>query len=242
MDVSICSIAPETMALIVSHCGKADLPALMGTCRRVNMITVRPAYTDIRATQQNARTFFRTILRTTSTHNYGSFVRKLSIDMRGFSSKLPQLSQVLLALIKMNGLRYLKVMIEPPRIPILLRQGSKLGLFLPSHQSPNHPLPVLNSLDVHGTPDLYKLARGRTIEHIASAHYFSPKTLLKTLDELDYAWPSLTTVDLRLREYTSVEECILALCSRTCKLKTITLSRGHSSSVVSVTTLKPLLF
>lgn len=233
MDPPICSLAIETMASIVSYCRQTDLPALLITSKFINHIAVQAAYTTIRLTNDNLEAFIDTMACSTGTHTYPLFVRRLSIDLRSMSCKKSPLLQLLLALVEMVGLRHLTFMIEPPRIPMLTRSCYKLGLFTTSQRCTRTPLPFLTSITVHETSDLYKLARGRSIEHIASAEYLSPESLQATIDNLHHAWDSLTSIDIRLREQTSIEQCFRMLCSRSKKLRKISLSRGHSSSMVS---------
>lgn len=232
LDPPIYSLAIETMAIIVSHCRQIDLPALLITSKFINHVAVQAAYAVIQLTNDNIEAFVETTARITGTHTYPLFVRQLSIDLRSMSCKRSPLLPLLLALVKMIGLRHLTFMIEPPRIPMLTRYCYKLGLFATSQRHSRTPLPLLTSITVHETPDLYKLTRDRNIEYIASAEYLSPETLQTTINNLHYAWHSLTSVNLRLREHTSIEQCVESLCSSSKKLRKISLSQGHSSSMV----------
>lgn len=241
-NAAICELPVETASHIAIYCEQRDFPSILLGCKKLNVLFSPAAYTTINVSDTAAASLLWTLTGSfeSRTHSYPLFVRRLHLQLTIRYPK-PRLTLTLMqALTLTTNLRHLALLVEPTRIPSVIRDGYKLGIIAPALQRrASKTLQVLHSLTVHETPQLFLLANKRSLEHVKLTHHLLPRTLAYAVHSMRYAWSKLQSIELCLHERTTLLNLFRAISIGCPKLQRLAVSRARSSSIVSYSSTFP---
>lgn len=236
-DAGICKLPSETASHIAAYCRQDDFPALLSSSKRLNALFTPAVYSDIDVTNSSATNLLLTLTGAfrPTTHSYHLFVRRLQLNWSEQYFQ-PELAFNLMQSLALTvNLRHLALLVEPTALTTMLRYAYKSRIIaLTNQRHTMTTLPVLNSFSVHETPQLFVLADKRNVEHITLTQYLLPATLTSSINYMRYASSNLHSINLRLHERTTLSDFFQAITDSCTKLRVIRVSRGRSSSVVSI--------